>query len=298
VQLTGPSIDPGRLLRGVSILPPGIALLPAGVRPFQEWKPDQGNASAQFFRLESGYVLRFPGLADFRVSADGLVIDCAPAIDAGDRWQALYLQQVQPLLRSLTGDPVYHGAGIRIGDVAIAVLGPSGRGKSTLAAAFASRGHAFLGDDCLQVRLLPDSRAELLPQQRSIRLWEDSLSALATQGAVAVDVPGSRKRQLLATSGFEHCDQPTPLARVYLLGEPGAGEFKLSPLSAAQAAMAWTANAFVLDIKAPAVIRRNIRAAARLAQAAPACRLDYPRDYAALDVVVGGIIADLAASAL
>lgn len=279
----------------MQVWPPGESYLPRDARPFQEWSPGQGNASAQFFRIDDAYLIRFPGLADFRVSADGSAVDCVPAVDAGDRWQAIYQQQVQPLLQSLTGDPVYHGAGIRIGDVAIAVLGPSGRGKSTLAAAFARRGHAFLGDDCLQIRMSPDMGAEILPHQQSIRLWEDSLAALATDGVTAVDVPGSPKRQLLAAPGLVHCDQPTRLARAYVLGETGADEFKLVPLSAAQCAMAWTANAFVLDIKAPAVLRRNIRAATRLALAAPAMRLDYPRDYAALDAVVAGIIADLAA---
>lgn len=270
------------------------ALIPAGQHPFQEWNAGDGTPSAQFFRIPGGYVIRFPDMADFRVAEDGSGVECLPVADAGDRWQALYQQQVLPLLRSLTGDPVYHGAGIRIGGRAIAILGPSGRGKSTLAAAFARQGHAFLGDDCLQLRVRADGHAEVMPDQRGIRLWADSLDALAPDDARTGHVPGSPKQQLLATPGLPHCDVPTPLACAYLLGEAMTDDVRLSPLGAAQAVMAWTANAFVLDIKSPVVLRRNIEAATRLARLVPVRSLDYPRDYRTLDRVVDGIVTDLA----
>lgn len=162
-----------------------------------------------------------------------------------------------------------------------------------MAAAFAGRGHAFLSDDCLELRVNADGRAELLPHDSSIRLWDDSLSELAPKNVDIETVPGSTKKKVHAATGLRHCDRPTPLVRVYVLGEADTDVFALAPLSAAQAVMAWTANAFVLDIKSPAILRRNIDAATRLSKAAPVFRLEYPRDYRALDAVIDGILADV-----
>lgn len=50
--------------------------LPDIGRPFQEWNADEGTPSAQFFRTENGYLIRFPGLADFSVPRDGVQVTC------------------------------------------------------------------------------------------------------------------------------------------------------------------------------------------------------------------------------
>lgn len=269
------------------------AIVRPGLRPFQEWNARDGKPSAQFFRLPGEFLVRFPALAEFRLAEDGGTVDCFPVPGAGDRWRGLFQQQILPLLQSLKGDPVYHGAGIRIGRGSVALLGPSGRGKSTLAAAFARLGYPFLGDDCLRLRLDPDGCAEILPDQRSIRLWDDSLDALAPDGARTSHVPGSYKQQLLATSGLPYCDEPMPLTCAYQLAEGHADSVCLTPLRGAKAVMAWTANAFVLDIKSPKILRRNIETATRLARLAPVSVLDYPREYGVLDAVVASIVADV-----
>ena len=56
----------------------------------------------------------------------------------------------------------------------------------------------------------------------------------------------------------------------------------------------WTANAFVLDIKNPEVLKRNLAAAARLVREVPMRQLTYPRRYELLDDVVDAVLADVA----
>lgn len=264
---------------------------------FQQWNGSDGNPSALFYRLADDYLIRFPEIADFRVSARGEDIACLPSTGSGERWQAVYQQQVLPLLPSLTGDPVYHGAAIAFKDVAIAFLGPSGFGKSTLAAAFAARGYPFLGDDCLQLSEAADGEVHVQPHADHIRLWQDSIDALAPSQAITAHARGSTKPHLAASAALPHCNRALPLRRVYVLGDGLVDTATVTPLSAASTIMGWTRNAFVLDIKSPTVLQRSFSAATRLAQHVPGRHLDYPRSYDALDDVLACVLADVATPA-
>ena len=264
-----------------------------GMECYQEWNDGSGQSSAQFYRVADGFLVRFRDIADFCISDKNGSVLCTPVDGSDKRWQAIYQQQVLPLIHSLVGDPVYHGAGVALGEVAVAFLGPSGRGKSTLTAAFARRGYAFLGDDCLHLVRDAQDCMNVQPHADHIRLWGDSIKALSTSQMVAGHRPGSLKPHLAATKGLRHCDRALRLARVYVLGDGSAATTMLTPLTAAEMILAWTRNAFVLDIKSPAVLRRGFDAATRLAQTIPARQLDYPRRYEALDEVVACVLADL-----
>jgi len=133
---------------------------------------------------------------------------------------------------------------------------------------------------------------QVRPQADHVRLWEDSAAALG-EGASAY-VQGSPKPRLMAGERLPHCDRALPLACVYLLGEGDVDAPVISPISPSQQLIGWTANAFVLDIKNPEVLKRNLAAAARLVREIPMRRLDYPRRYELLDEVVDAVLADVA----
>lgn len=262
---------------------------------FQRWNPDSADGLVLFYREPSGFLIRFPDTADFRIALDGRIVEYASAPGSGERWRMLYQQQVRPVMDSLHGPPAYHGAVVAVGGRAIAFLGPSGQGKSTLTAAFARRGYPFLSDDCLRIEHVGDGQFRATPHAPWIRLWDDSLDALAPAGQAPFLAPGSPKPQLEAGHSLPHCTQALPLARVYVLGDGEADVAMLKPIAPAQAAMMWTRNAFVLDIKSPTVMALSFDAAARLAAALPMRHLDYPRRYEALDEVVAAVLADLEA---
>ena len=118
--------------------------------PFHEWAFPDGTLWTQFYRTEAGYLLRFPGLADFDVSADALGVTCHPAPGASEATsQHLYLNQVLPLVLSKRGKLVFHASAVEVAGGAVAFVAESGRGKSTLAASFAINGCRFLTDDGL-----------------------------------------------------------------------------------------------------------------------------------------------------
>lgn len=258
---------------------------------YQNWNVSAGVSSALFYRLADCYLVRFPGIADFRIEDSNGAVVCTPALASGDRWQAAYQQQIVPLTASLHGLPVYHGAAIAIDGFAVAILGASGRGKSTLAAAFAARGYPFLADDCLRLTEV-DGVAFVHPDRAAIRLWDDSIDALAPREVVAHYAAGSPKAHLPAADTLPHCAETLPLGRVYVLGHEDVDAPVLAALTLAESAMAWTSNAFLLDIKSPSVLRRNFSAAGRWASLVPGRRLEYPRRYEVLDALVAAVVAD------
>ncbi|MDE2406733.1 MAG: hypothetical protein KGL91_02590 [Xanthomonadaceae bacterium] len=259
---------------------------------FQRWNAGEEGCSAEFSRrADGGFLLRFHGIADFVVDPSTSAVECVPVRDADVAWQGIYEQQVQPLLLSLRGEQVFHGGAIAVGDAAVAFLAPSGAGKSTLTTAFAKRGYAFLSDDCLHLDFA-QPRIHVHPHAAHVRLWEDSVAALGEGRSVYVE--GSPKPRLEAATDLPHCDRALPLARVYLLGEGKVDAPAIETLSPSQALIGLAANAFVLDIKNPSVLKRNLAAGARLVREVPLRRLDYPRRYDALESVVAAVLADVA----
>jgi serine kinase of HPr protein (carbohydrate metabolism regulator) len=83
----------------------------------------------------------------------------------------LYLNQVLPLALSRQGKLVLHGSAVDIGGQGVAFLGESGRGKSTLAASFATEGTRFLTDDGLLLEWVGEC-CMIIPSHPSIRLWQ------------------------------------------------------------------------------------------------------------------------------
>lgn len=249
--------------------------------------------SAEFFSLGDAYLLRFHAIADFILSLDGSDVRCHPALDAQTPWEPIYHQQVLPLQRAQQGQPVFHGGAVSRGGHAVALLGPSGQGKSTLTAACAAQGMPFLTDDCL----LLDEREGIavVPDVDHIRMWQDSFEALT--GAAAEPPPGAwRKPRLQADAGaLPHRLEPARLACMIALDEE-ADDIVLTRLAPADAAMCWRANAFVVDLRSPQILRGCMQRAARLAEAVPAYRLAYPRDYARLPDVVAAVSACLDAA--
>jgi hypothetical protein len=146
--------------------------------PFYKWISADGTPWTEFYRVSGGYLLRFPGLADFQVSADALTVTGIPAPEVSQGTVLhLYLNQVLPLVLSKLGKLVFHASAVEVGEGAVAFVAESGRGKSTLAASFAVSGFRFLTDDGLVVEPGVDG-FKALPSHPSIRLWEDSEVAL------------------------------------------------------------------------------------------------------------------------
>ena len=277
VSVDGGAVRLAPRQRGPQFVPDGPPFHVSGAR--------DGGASTQFYRIGRDYLLRFPGLADFTVSADGREASCRLARGVSmTQVEHLWLNQVAPLARSKQGEMVFHGSCVEIGGRAVAFIGESGRGKSTLAAAFASRGHAFLTDDGLILRRSGGDYI-VCPSHPSIRLWPDSRAALALN-----DAAGKVKSMIRAGDGFNHGLRPLPLAALYFL-ENDAETVLFARLSPRDIALRLLENSFLLDIEDRDLLSAHFRRTAAFANWVNGFRLDYPRRFEALESVRAAIVA-------
>jgi hypothetical protein len=274
---------------------------PAPARWFMSWTHPAGGRWLDCARDAGGYLLRFSALADFSVDVGGRDIVCRARRGTPlATLRHLLLDQVLPLVLNLRGRDALHATCVLTPGGACAFTGPTGAGKSTLAASFLLAGYPVLSDDCLV--LGEDGEAILAtPAYPGLRLWGDALAALG--GARAPSRPVAHytsKRRLRARERrTPRLAARHPLARVYALAPPAAGERgapaapRLERLSRREGLVELIAAAFRLDIADRGMLARQFGFLARVASRVPVRRLRVPRDFAGLPAVRAAILADL-----
>lgn len=281
-------------------------LLPAASPPIREpvewfhaWRfaDDDAEDWLKMAQTPDGYLLRFPAHAEFQVSASGSQIRCRPWPETPpETLRHLLLDQVLPLAFTLAGDFVLHASAVQMDQQVIGILGRSGRGKSTLAASFATQGWPLLTDDCLVLR--EDSkRWRALPYYAGVRLWPDNVSGLFTDAAVGVEVAHyTRKQRVSGTPLAAFSSEALPLHQLFFLGDPqrAGSAVVITPLTPRAAFMALVENHFVLEIQKPAALKRQFEAIGRLTETVACFTLNYPREYAVLPNVRAALLARVA----
>lgn len=252
-----------------------------------------------------GLRLTIPEIADYELRG-GSEIVVHPHEGVPERNLRLYLLgSAMGVLIHQRGLLPLHANAVEIGGRAIAFMGASGEGKSTLAAWLHDRGHRVIADDVCAL----DCRGEGAPQVHAgiprLRLWRDALEASGRN-------PGAFELSYRGDPAYEKYDvplaspapqQPLPLAAVYLL-ESG-GEARVSPLSgvaAAEAVFAHTYRGAYLGMtpNAPA----HWQASLNLIRRVPVFRAerrwstaDFPEDAAMLLAHARRVAADVSAVA-
>jgi hypothetical protein len=161
--------------------------------------------------------MRFPQLPDFLVAADAGTVSCFPVPDVPKgTMQHLYFNQVLPLRLSKRGKLVFHTTAVEMGAGAVAFVGESGRGKSTLAASFATSGHRVLTDegagggaDWPGLRRAAQSSVDPPVVRQRVR----ADPARGSAGATGALHPEAR---FLADEDLAFCDGSRPLRRLYI----------------------------------------------------------------------------------
>lgn len=133
------------------------------------------------------------------------------------------------VLLSSMGRPLLHGAAMAWEDGAIGLLGDSGRGKSTLAAALIKEGGRLLSEDLLAVNR-NGAAFEVEPGYARISLLPDAREAL---GLMTSDAAGARRGTTKHWIEAPASTRAVELRRLYLLAppDPAAPEGRAVPVS-------------------------------------------------------------------
>ena len=121
------------------------------------------------------FLMQVEGMARYLI-AEGRDVRIEPL--GGDLADiAGFLAGLWPVLLQQRGVMPLHAAAVRTTAGAVLLLGHSGHGKSSLAAALVERGYALLADDVTGL-VLRDERPTALPSFASMRLWKQTLERM------------------------------------------------------------------------------------------------------------------------
>jgi hypothetical protein len=234
--------------------------------------------------IDDGLLFVEPNIGRYRIAGGcEIVVEAEPGVPERNVRLFLLGSAFGALLHQRGLLPL-HANAVEIGGKAVAFMGPSGEGKSTLAAAFHDRGHRILADDVCVIDLEGGRQPLVRPGLPRLRLWRDSIEQSGRDAA-------HYDRSYAGDETFEKYDVPlgrssavtgpVELAAIYLLARDA--KLEIAPLTGLPAAEAVFANtyrgAFVSTAKRE---HSHWAACVRLVQSVPVYRFSRPRDLDAL----------------
>jgi len=264
---------------------------------YQTTLPD-GSEWLSMGKRGADFILRFAEMADFVISSDHRRIDCYPLPDTPiETIRHLFLDQVFPHLLRSHDRLALHAGAVVINGEAVAFLGESGQGKSTLCASFCHRGSQLIGDDRLLLKK-ENKKIFCLPSYPGVRLWDQSVSALFIEPLVSPVSHYSRKHRLSTRdNNIPFVTEPIPLKKIYLLSplKPSGDEDQIvvTPVAPNEAFRLLLAAAFRLNVDDHDEIRDEFNLISHILNSVRISRLSFPHEFAALPRVHQAIYADL-----
>jgi hypothetical protein len=244
----------------------------------------------RFFRL------RYADGTEFLVSRSGARIwGTWPDPLTLDDTATYLLGPILAFVLRLRGAVCLHASAVALGGRAVALVGQTGAGKSTTAAAFARRGAPVMSDD---VVALDDRGASLWAQPGGprLRLWSDSAQILfGAWDALPRLTPNWEKLYLdLGGGDFAFQDRPLPLGAVYVLRgrNRDTGAPLVGPLSRQEGLMDLVRNTYVNYLLDRAMRAREFELLGKLVRCVPVRRVVPHKDPARLPALCQAILED------
>ena len=185
--------------------------------------------------------------------------------------------------------PIHGNAIVQDGKCLI-FAGHSGKGKSTLAAAFARRGFQILSDDLCAIKLSDHTAPLVMPGYPRIRLWEDSLSWIkSTLSECAGECYTKGKFIVPMDAGY--CHSPRPLKKIYLLRFQNSPFIKFQPLNRLDSIVSLKKYTYRRRmIKKMNLEKSHYNRCAQLVRQVPITRVVRPADFNLIDPLIGQIL--------
>ena len=232
-------------------------------------------------------LLRIPGVVRFLVTEGKAIVFEAegntPAAEiasflVGSAFAVLLHQRRQIVIRA---------SAVCVGGKAVLFCGPSGTGKSTIAAALGRRGYPLLNDDLCTIDLDPMGTPFVLGDHHRLTLWGDTIQHLDL-----TDHKGPALRSILEKFYVEPhgvCLEPRQLGAVYTLREtrPPFCDGIERPNAIDTTLLIHQSAYHPRMVAAMQQQSRYFLSAAKIAGAAGVFYLTRPRDFACTATVIG-----------
>lgn len=251
-------------------------------------------------RADGADFLHFPNLFEFMVSPDGRSIAFAQ-LEQSTAWSfetyllghvlsyALVKQRLEPL----------HATTVVIDSAAVAFLGSSGQGKSTLAAAFVAAGHQVLTDDLLVIREV-DGALCGLPGPPRLKLFPAAAERFLPKQAASTRMNPETAKLIIPLARGQVTVAPTPIHTFVALEgcEEGPSRIHLSALSGRESVLQLLRSSFNTRLVTPERLRRQLLVARDWAARIGVRRIEYPWVMADIERVRDTIVADVRSASL
>ena len=252
-------------------------------------------------RLRDGSdYLRWRGLFEFLVSADGRRIACRPSNGISrETFQTYLVSQALSFALLKQGIEPLHATVVVWNGRAVAFLGDCGYGKSSLGAAFLCAGHRVLTDDLLVVRERAEPGQGFLayPGPPRIKLYPKMTASLFRHQFASVPLNPRTRKQVIPLNALQSSQAPVPLRAIFVLRPPSrrrqSDRVTIRRLSQRRAMLQLITNTFNHMVEDPDRLSRQFIQAGRLSRTVPVKSLSYPRDLSRLPAVLEAIQSDL-----
>ena len=238
-------------------------------------------------RLEADAALEYLIFPDHHEAhASWVSPDCRP-LDV----ESVFRQVVRGLIRRDCGELVLHAGAVAVDGNAIAILGASGRGKSTTLAALATMGCPLVCDDMAALQVDDGGNTMIATSNLGLKLWSDSLRLLGLAVGPLPKVHALTEKRVV---DLPHTDQTAvPLAAILLAG-PSASETagKITRMDPARAVMALAAQHYPPFLPLSGNEHRFwLASLGRLVASVPAYEINRPPSFEDLRPFCGRLMA-------
>lgn len=275
---------PGLISTRLGEKPPDVTIRRA---PLPQELDDSVAAGPNWQISGTRLLLRIPGIARFLVSEGKAIVFEAEGNTLPEEIASFLVGSVFAVLLHQRRQIVIRASAVRVGDKAILFCGPSGTGKSTIAAALGRRGYPLLNDDLCTIDLDPAGTPFVHSDRHRLTLWIDAIRYLDL-----TDRKGSALRSILDKFYVEPhgmCSEPLQLGAVYTLRETRAPFYDgIECPNAIDMTLLIHQSAYhPRMVTAMQQQPRYFLSAAKIADAAGVFYLTRPHDFARMTTVIG-----------
>lgn len=236
--------------------------------------PGRSLGQQAFWEARRGtFLMRYEGVARYLVT-NGRHVLVEPCGGSDEDIACIFAGTPLTALLQQRGMATFHAAAVQTTDGAALLLGESGDGKSSLAAALVERGYSLVADDVTAV-VLNGTEAVAVPGFDSLRLWKATLDKMDTAHRAGPPVRGTLEKYWVPA--LHSASESLPVSAVFVLTPQNRRDIRIEsmlPYEAFRMVNRHTHRRRIMDAmgQRPA----NFRAATALARDVPVMRVARP----------------------